>query len=248
MSDIASRLSVLRDMRRKHVLQLRLNLLDAEKDKNGSVSNSLIGTLRFLAVAGYVSDSDITQFRVNLSETVLIRVRLFERFDSGDLISPSYVSMMSYKVLLNALAAGDEQAAVSLASRMGGRTVVEREYDRPFDIAFGYALRDVVLSDFVSSIRWVDALSEECRKTGNADFRGYSTVLHAILKASQRDVNAGLEEIISGHGRQCKGKGLFKDTEDELLCVWGVAVANLARMRGLQTGASDPLIPADLLI
>ena len=54
----------------------------------------------------------------------------------------------------------------------------------------------------------------------------------------------------NGHKRQCKGKGLFKDTVDEVLCVWGLGMANLARMCGLELDKmpDDSLIPSELII
>jgi hypothetical protein len=35
--------------------------------------------------------------------------------------------------------------------------------------------------------------------------------------------------------------------EDEMLCVWGTGLANLARVRGLSITPPGPLIPTDLL-
>ena len=47
---------------------------------------------------------------------------------------------------------------------------------------------------------------------------------------------------------QSKGRGVFRDKEDEMLCVWGIGIANLARWRGLNVDAIPPLIPNDLLV
>ena len=243
-----AKLAKVADAERQDVDFLRKKAADSAKDVKGTVANNLAGTLRLIGVADYVVGNSPDLFKAGVSEAAMLRSKLFERFDAGDGVSPSYVSMLSYKALLNALAAGNEQVARSLASRMGGRSDVEREYDRSFDVAFGYALKSIVLSDFESASQWVDALYVECKDAENADFVGYAQVLRAILDASQADADAGLKEIVTGHERQCSGKGLFKDTEDELLCVWGVAVANLARMRGVQVGPVEPLIPADLLI
>lgn len=243
-----AKLAKVADAERQDVDFLRKKAADSAKDVKGTVANNLAGALRLVGVADYVVGNSPDLFKAGVSEAATLRSRLFERFDAGDGVSPSYVSMLAYKALLNALAAGNEQVARSLASRMGGRSDVEREYDRPFDVAFGYALKSIVLSDFESASQWVDALDVECKDAENTGFVGYAQVLRAILNASQADANAGLKEIVAGHERQCSGKGLFKDTEDELLCVWGVAVANLARMRGVQVGPVEPLIPADLLI
>src|SRR5690606_4644420 len=106
---------------------------------------------------------------------------LIERFDAGEDISPSYVSMMSYKSLMDALAAGDGQVAKDIAAKMGGRSSIESEYDRPFDLAFGYALKHIVLSDVDSVGQWLDALEVASKDPENKDFFGYAKVLKAIV-------------------------------------------------------------------
>lgn len=248
MSGIEGRMKPLSEMRRKHLAQLKANCANLVKDKDGSASNSLVGSLRFLAVADYVLHRDIPAFRNQLIEAAHHRVRLFERIDAGEAISPSYVSMMSYKALLNALAAGDQSVARALAALMGGRDAVEQEYDRPFDIALGYTLKSILAGDGIAAMSHVEALESACRDPENQDFMGYAKALKAIVTQDADLLQDGLKEVLAGHKRQSKGSGLFKDTEDEVLCVWGVGLANLARMSGLPVGTDDPLIPGDLLV
>lgn len=236
------------EMRKKHLTQLRKNQADSARDKTGTASNSLAGTLRFLAVSEFVLNQDKRTFVENLVEAATLRRNLIERFEAGEDISPSYVSMMSYKSLMDALAAGDVQAAKDIAAKMGGRSSIESEYDRPFDLAFGYALKHIVLSDVDSVGQWLDALEVASKDPENKDFAGYAKMLKAIVDKDVPQANAALSDVVAGHKRQCTGKGLCKDTEDELLCVWGVAVANLARMHGVQVDPIEPLIPRDLLV
>lgn len=163
MADFKGRLKMMSEMRKKHLVQLRENQLDSSKDRTGSASNSLIGTLRFLAIAEYEQRNDTVIFKENMTEAAKVQLNLLSRFDEGENISPSYVSMMSYKALLNALASGNIDCAKKIASKMGGRPEIEKEHDRPFDIAFGYALKLIVSSDFVAATQWVDALETACR-------------------------------------------------------------------------------------
>lgn len=246
--DMRGRLEMLSDMRRKHLPQLRLNCADSSKDKTGSASNSLAGTLRFLAVSDYVLHKNIAAFRSGLVEAASLRSRLFERFDAGEEISPSYVSMMSYKALLNALAAGDEPLAQAFASQIGGRESVELEHDRPFDRAFGYALKSILASDLTAARRWINALDAACQVSESVDFKGYAMVLRAILNQDSRAAHEGIVNLLAGHKRQSKGTGLFKDSEDEVLCVWGIGAGNLLRMKGVAIQIDDALIPAELLV
>lgn len=248
MSDIGKRFDVLRGARLKHLNQLRTNSSLSEKDKDGGASNSLAGTLRFLAVADYVLDKDVEAFRSKLAEAAILRKRIIERFDAGEPVSPSYVSMMVYKVLFNALASGDRVLTKELAALMGGREEIESEYDRPFDIALGYALKNIIAMDDVSALQQVEMLEAACQESANFDFKGYPAILRAILNQDRAAADAGLRELIAGHRRQCSGRGLFNNMEDEMLSVWGVGLANLARMRGVPVGSVDPLIPVDILV
>jgi len=67
------------------------------------------------------------------------------------------------------------------------------------------------------------------------------------LNRDHQLVNQGLQEIVKGHKKQVK-RGVFKLTDDEVLCVWGVGVANLARHHGLTVNSVEEWIPEKLLI
>lgn len=248
MSISVEKLARLAENDRSDLDLLRKKVQGGARDKNGSTSSALAGALRLVAVADYLSSHDVAAFRLELSEAAELHCRLFARFNAGEAISPSYVSMMSYKELLNALAAGNGELARLFAERMGGRQAVEAEYDRPFDIALGYSLKCLLASDNAGARRWIDELSASCQEAENHDFQGYAKALRAILDKDGESVSDGLADAIVGHKRQSKGSGLFKDTEDELLCVWGVGIANLAHICGLVVQVNDPLIPADLLM
>lgn len=71
MPDIRSRLGMLSQVRHKHLAQLRADFSQLEKDKNGSATNSLVGTLRFLAVADYVLSKDIAGFKSRLQRQLV---------------------------------------------------------------------------------------------------------------------------------------------------------------------------------
>ena len=112
----------------------------------------------------------------------------------------------------------------------------------------GYTLRAFVLNDREQMEQWLPRYYMACDETDSADFRGYGDVWRAMLTADSDSANAGFKALVQGHMKQSKGRGVFAGTEAELLCIWGVGLANLARSRGLQVSAVPPLIPADLLI
>jgi len=112
----------------------------------------------------------------------------------------------------------------------------------------GYSLKWYVLNEREEMKKWSATFSRECVKYENRNFRGYSRVFDAILSRSEDEANAGFAAIVKGHERECRGRGVFRYTDDELLCVWGVGLANLCRSRGLSVRPVPPLIPADLLV
>lgn len=247
MPGLVDRLPMLVEIRGENRPVVRANASDAEKDKNGSCSSMLALDLRFFGVAEYVLNHNVESFRSQLSEAAQVRDKLFDRFDKGEPVDGSYVTMLAYKSVFDALAAGDLVTAKSLASHMGGRAALEQEHDHPFDYAMGYTLRAFVLSDSERMQEWPTKLLAACGETGMTDFNGYGQVFQAILANDSAAANEGLKVVVKGHQKQSRGKGVLAGTEDEVLCIWGIGMANLAQHHGLQVEAVPPLIPEDLL-
>ncbi len=247
MAGIHDRLPVLLNEPLEDLPSVIKNAKDPLKDKSGSASNMAAASHRFVGVAQYVVNHDITAFRANLRDAAQARVRLLERFEKGEPISPSYVTMLNYKAIFNALASGAFELAKSIAFRIGGRHEIEEEHDHPFDYALGYALRAFVLGEQEDMKRWALEFATVCRAKDNADFQGYAQIFQGILENDAAMAKNGLKAIVKGHVRQSKGKGVFKDSEDEVLCVWGIGMANLCRAYGITVDSEPPLIPSDLL-
>ena len=226
---------------------LRKNAKDALKDKNGNSSTPLANSLRFIGVTEYLLSNDIVSFKANLSDSVKLYLNLLKRYTIGEPIAESYVTMLCYKNLFDALAVGDFDLAKEFASLMGGRDEIEKRNDHPFDYAFGYTLKAFVLNNRHDMERYGREFSEVCSGGGNYDFAGYAEMFHAILDNNSVAANQAVKSIVKGHIKQTKGRGVFKYTDDEHLCIWGIGIVNLARSFGLDVSASLPWIPSDLL-
>lgn len=221
---------------------------DPEHDDDGSASSFLKDDLKFFGCADFLLKKDVESFRSQLSQSAKIMISLFERHDAGKPISDSYVSMLSYKSLFDALAAGDLDTAQRLAEMMGGRDKTEKHHDHPFDYTMGYATKAKVLEDHNQMKVWIPKLKETCIKTKSKSFLGYPHLYQAIVDSDLSSADAALEEIVKGHKKLSKGRGIFAGMEDEAISVWGLGSANLARWRGLAVNGIEPLIPVELLI
>jgi hypothetical protein len=245
---IKDRLPVIVEVRSENRDTARKNAADREKDKSGRCSSMLSLDLRFFGAADFVLKHDIESFRQQLSEAAKIRKNMYERASIGEPIDESYLTMLSFTSIFDALAAGDLDTAKSLALHVGGREELERAHDHPFDYAMGYTLRAFMLNDGTQMQSRLASLVDVCVTSHMRDFEGYCEVFSAVLESDGAKANKGLRAIVAGHQRQSKGKGVFAGTEDEVICIWGIGIANLCRMYGLIIEGVPPLIPDDLII
>lgn len=240
-------LSVLLKERYEILPTLKKNAQD-KRDSSGVSVSALTISLRFIGIAEYLTNDSVNSFKSNLIESAQAYRQLFTRYNSGEPISDSYVSMIAYQNLFDILAVGDIEFCKEFTSLMGGRNILEKEHDHPFDYAFGYALKAFVLNDQLNIERYCQQFSDACNMRGNTDFAGYAQMFRAILNKDSAKANKAAANIVKGHVRQSKGRGVFKGTDDERICIWGIGIVNLAISYGLEVFALPPLIPADLLI
>ncbi len=247
MSTMLQRLPQIIQIHEEDIPFLLEKLGAPEEDVKGGRSISIAGRYRSLGIAKYVLHHNRNDFRTRLKDAANLQLNLFRRFDAGEPIDRSYVSMLAYKSLFDALAAGAFDLATDLARHMGGRPELEKQFDHSFDYVLGYTLKWFVLGDREQMNAWHAKFAAQCAKPINKHFRGYVHVFQAILAGDQAAASKGLHEIVKDHVEESKS-GVFQNSVDEVLCVWGLGMANLCRHRGLRGDAIPPLIPADLLL
>lgn len=218
------------------------------RNVKGVFTRGLAGSFRSLAVVGFLVERDVDLFRGSLVNSTQCTLEIFNRFEAGDHIDPSLVSMMGYQALLDALASADLDCSRKLSHRLGGRPDIERTYNRQFESALGYALKAILADDDLAALERIEQLERASAHREYVHFAAYAPVLRGILRSDTTEVHAHFPELLAGHRRESKGRGLFRDSVDEFLCVWGVGLLNLARSRGIEPKVDDPLIPPELVL
>lgn len=227
---------------------LRIKAADRNKDSKGIEASNYAMSLRGIGILEYVLHHDINQFKASLVEAAKIRLDLLRRYESGEPIDKSYITMINYQSLFNALAAADFDLSYEIALIIGGRDKIEKAFDHPFDSAFGYTLKWFVLQDRQNMEHWLELFRETCMEKAPAGFAGYVELFEAILTNKSSESSDAVQVIIKGHEKMSKGRGIFALSDDKYLCIWGIGMVNLARNYGLDVPEVSPLIPSDLLI
>ncbi len=246
MTRLIDRLPILYEIWKEDFCVVEANAKNAKKDADGCCTAILASSLRGFGIAEYILHSDVKLFQKYLTRSVKLRMSLFERADNQEKIASSYLAMLSYEELFSSLAVGDFELAKEYAMFMGGRSEIEKEFDHSFDNKLGYTLKYFVLMDSEREQIALAAFIDECNKSDNEDFQGYANLFQAIHDQDLELAEKALSQLAKGHVRQSK-RGVFKDTDDEMLSIWGVGMVNLARSRGLILSGLSPLIPDNLL-
>lgn len=221
---------------------------DKQYDEDGGLSVSKNQIKRFVALCDYKLRNNIKGFRKNLRDAAELIKSLFDRYDKGEPIAPSFVTMNSFSYLLDALAAGDFALAGDFAKVIGGREAIEKENDHPFDFAFGYALKALLLNHQADLDRWLPLANSDVKRPDVKYFQGYVDGLYAIRDRDAVAFEAAMKKLLQDHRKLCRLGALFDDTEDEVLCFWGLGLINLARHQGLDVTIEDQYLPRELII
>ncbi len=232
-------------------VKLRSFYLNPEKNQSFFYTARLSTSLGTLGEFEYLLNRDVDMFKKYLTESTLIEQELFENFEKGLPVDPSYVAITTFWKMFKALATGNIDLAKNFARYNGGRFEIDQEHATPFAVNFGYTLKYFIEgTDKKSQKMCLEKLAADCKTEHYRPFRGYVTVFEALLENDSDKVNRGFEEIVVGHIEECNGKGdrYFYGIDDQDICLWGVGMANLAIHYGFTVSLNHPLIPRELLL
>jgi hypothetical protein len=214
----------------EEILQQRL-----EKSRLGDPAGNLARAMsqdhRCLAITGYMLDYDIDAFRKHLSASAKGQLELWNRKQNGEEIFHHFVNVCSYRYLFDALAAGDFRLATALARFMEGPV------RNDFDNYIGFNLKYLVLEDYQRALAVAAQYSFDKWKD---EYRGYHRAIAFISNRTGTDAefNEVMDRLDRLHRRRSRRIGGFKDTEEELLSIWGIGFANLAVHQGAVSGVT----------
>ena len=196
-------------------------------DPLGNLTRAMSEDHRVFTIAHYLLDHDIDAFRASLSESGRCQIELWQRKNNGEDIFYHFVNVGCFRYLFDTLAGGDFKFATELAQLMEGPV------SNNFNNYIGFSLKYLVLGD---EQRTLDVAGEYPFDNSLENYRAYHRAFEFIAHRTRNDAefNDILARIDRAHRRDSRSRqGRFHETTEELLCLWGIGVANLAIHRGL---------------
>lgn len=202
--------------------------------------------LRTIAVCRYALFGDVDGFRQYMRESLDVNFSMVDRYELGERDFSEAVNAYGYTGLFNALAVGEQALAGRFVERWMNHPLPERG-EHPFARLLAHALYCVV-TDHSEADQRVTEFEEYFATGKDKASRGYGTTLRGIVNRDLALTEIGFAELLNGHKHLSSGSGRFVLTVDEDLCVWGIGLANLARMKRLAVDPKHSLVPSALLI
>lgn len=222
-----------------------------DRCRNGGYLCHLISCLIFLGATEYILNHDIPTFRTLVREAANNFRELFLRSDAGQLGYWTYTmpSILTLRVLTTTLAVGEISLTRELALLMSGREDIDPLETFPIFVSMDLCFRGALLRTLEAQPKEVRKLVRQTGWKKYNGLRGYGTIVQAIVNHDAAMATEGLKDIEEGISKGWETHAVIYDSPtDRFLCTWGLGMANLARLRGLDVPAIPPLIPEDLLI
>lgn len=246
----------------ERIEESRVQIIQRGHDGAGRATDFLTEDLVGLAIAAYVLDGSVEGFRQQIAEATRLHIGLFRRFHAGAPLRregdhkrpnapPVATSLSAYVVsneqhwaVFDALAGAQFKLAEELSALMGSVP--------SYDIANAYCfmLKHILANEPAAALPYVDALARVVPKKEKEPLVQMFRQI-ASPQPDPAEVQRLIVEIERSHQRDVRNEAPFiGGTERELLCMWGIALANLARYKGIidHVEFSSEYIPTDLVV
>ncbi|WP_066494839.1 hypothetical protein [Abyssisolibacter fermentans] len=198
----------------------------------------LSGTLETIAIGDFILHKDINSFKNNLYNACQAYIKAVEFYDrNGIEESKSFMSMVSYRELLRAIASDSVEATNKIAHLMGDRGEVDAADIDKFTYHWGYALKYIVLDRYKDALNHLDKIKDKKRNM-------FADYLRSIIEGDKTGALSNIELIIS----QQKNSKATKGTPHELLSITVIALVKLALLKGIDITVNDKIAPLELIV
>ncbi len=205
---------------------------------------SLYTRYRTLSALEWHLHQDADKFKEYIKEAVNYRANCFIECNK---VNPSNRSNTSFlDPLFDSISTGEETYT------KGFFTIVDDNYDyeeKPSSHPADWLYRCLVALVLGRNIEYWDEFSEKLKKGYSVQKRlklyPYALLLEAIWTKNEALFHEQIQIVADTHKKLTRS--IFEDYEDKLLCLWGIALCNLAKMKGMTIEFDHPFIPKELI-
>ncbi len=159
-------------------------------------------------------------------------------------IESYYISSFAYESLYNAILSADKGQAIRMAQLYGSIEVKDVEEFLP-NMLLGYGLKYIILDDKVNAMEYIRKIDDNKSKRGMKQYsEGHARAYEGIIERDETEFNKGLEYMLKHHVARMRRNGKYLE---EFFAYDSVALAMLARDRGIAITVKHNLLPIDFL-
>ena len=155
------------------------------------------------------------------------------------------VTTYSFETLYYAVLSGCKEHMICMANYLGSFIEEEKEEYNLANTLLGYSLKYVVLDDMDNAMKYINMLEENKTKSGMKQYaQGFARVFKGLVERDAEEFNGGLEFVLKHHIARMKRDGR---KIEQYFAYDGVALAMLAKIRGIDILVKHELLPEDYL-
>lgn len=215
-----------------------------EEFGKGYRNSELTSSYRLIAVADYLTTKDPEVFRSTLKKALSYRLALYEAPDDAPEKRFFDNELHHLNHVMDSLAIGDWGFTVHMMSLLANLTHKEAH---PLPKCLHILMRGMILDTEENFPKKIDEAIVNWGKKQKS-YLGYAQGFKAIYEQDSDAFVEALTLTMKGHKRLCHPAGRWGNTVDEVIAIWPLGLANLARMEGLDFEFDHPLLPSDLIV
>ena len=198
---------------------------------------------RFLAQCEYILHHNIDLFKEYIKKSTLATIMMFEKYDAGEKIDASFVTMNEWIVMKDSFCCGDMTVTLKLANLIGGREKIEKKNHGNWG-AFGYCARDFILKKDKKILKKrLDEFVKICCSEVKS-LEAYRQIFEGLLLEDEKICNEGLQLMLKTYKRLTD-----KDfIADRMLFTGAIAFARLVKYYGMNVTVNHKkIMPQELI-
>lgn len=204
-----------------------------------SYYNTVLNIYERLGICEFILNKDLTACKNAMYNSAIAGIRSIEWSDKNPGIND--VTLLDFKFLFPALLSDSIDVVNEIAKLLGNRGKQDGAAVGKITVFTGYLYKYTVLDDYDKAKDYYDKLLTQ----KDTDYTQYTRIVFdGILSKDKEKIEDGLSKMLLHYTKKVR---YIRNTLEERFCIRAVALAKLARMKGIDFQFDHPLAPKELI-